>query len=191
MIKGNNLEFNKENLTPSNLRNSASKFNNHLIIENNIRVLSDQKDFLLLNMENNDAQNFRLTKKNEELISQVLEKGSTIFKHKAEYNYLNDRERETFEKKNSIVENLSHSNVVIENKHFSNFLAKIQLGHNQNFVIQLTNDFALTGVRQKENLNISKLLKTIPGHSVLNDSIEKGFASETNIIKAFTAFNII
>ena len=111
----NTSESNKENLTPLAMRNSISNLytsnNPYIYNENSMKILSEQKDFLSLNMENSDSDYFRLIKKKEELTSLVMEKDSQIFKFKAELEYMLDDEREKISKKTQLEENSNHSNI--------------------------------------------------------------------------------
>jgi len=191
----NTSESNKENLTPLAMRNSISNLytsnNPYIYNENSMKILSEQKDFLSLNMENSDSDYFRLIKKKEELTSLVMEKDSQIFKFKAELEYMLDDEREKISKKTQLEENSNHSNIFLENEIISKNIGQVQINNKSDYFLSLKNEFLILGQRNREGINFNKFIKNQQGSQVLNDHIEKTLATENENIKAFMAYNII
>ena len=185
-------DSNKENQTPSSYMSSASKFNQqNFYNENYLNNLKEKKESLISIQEANDSQYFNLVKKREELASLVMEKDSALFKEKAELEYLSDILREKEDKRNTILENMNHNNVWIENQFISKNLCTMENGPNQSVIIALKNDFTISGVRQKDQIVCNKFNKTNVGNTNLNEILDKEFNNDNELIKLFAAYNIV
>ena len=194
MFPGNKFEANKENMTPTSLISSTSKFysNQKYYAENTMKLMREKVDDISTQMEMNEVKYFKLLKNKEELSMLLFEKDNEAFKEKAEIEYLNDIIREKESNKKSLSDNLeNHANIYLDlNVLANNFLFQENIPNENTAKIKLKNGFNVIGDKNRDGIIISKIVSDSPANGNINSIFEKEFSQDPELLKLFAAYNI-